>query len=47
MKYANFFIFWMLLTWAFSLGDPIAMLLAIAGFLFMHTMIEDLFDETT
>lgn len=45
MKYINFFIFWMLMTWA--IGDPIGMGLVLVGFIMMHFFIEDQFSETT
>jgi hypothetical protein len=37
----NFFAFWMLTTYSIATGDYIGLLLAVGGFLFMHSMIED------
>jgi len=38
---ANFLFFWALLTFAIGRGDPVGMLVALAGFLVMHVLIED------
>ena len=39
----NFFFFWALTTYAISRGDIMGILLAAFGFVFMHTMLEDLY----
>ncbi len=41
MLIANFIAFWMLVTWAISRGDLFGILLGAAGFLIMHTLIEE------
>jgi hypothetical protein len=45
MKYANFFFFWILTTFAISRADPIGLFLSVVGFLIMHNYIEELFDN--
>lgn len=38
----NFLAFWILITFAISRGDLFGIMLGALGFLFMHTMIENL-----
>jgi hypothetical protein len=41
MKWANFFLFWMLVTLSLSRGDVFGFVLTMIGFLVMHTIIEE------
>lgn len=43
---ANFLFFWMLTTYAISCGDITGIALAAFGFVFMHTMLEELYGTT-
>ena len=43
MTYFNFIFFWLLTTFALSRGDVFGLILSVAGFLVMHTIIEDSF----
>lgn len=45
MKYINFLFFWILSTYAISEADMLGMVLSLSGFLLMHGLIEDLFDN--
>ncbi len=42
LKLSIFFIFWMLTTFAISRADPIGMVLAVTGFLFLYFFAEEL-----
>jgi hypothetical protein len=42
LKLSIFFIFWMLTTFAISRGDPIGIVLALTGFLFLYFFAEEL-----
>jgi hypothetical protein len=42
LVYANFAIFWMLMTWSLHTGDVVGMLLSLVGFLIMHTFCEEI-----
>jgi hypothetical protein len=44
MKLTNFLIFWMLVTHAISRGDMAGVVIYAAGFLVMHTMIEEYYE---
>lgn len=44
MKVTNFLLFWMLVTYAISRGDPMGIFLSTLGFLVMHTMIEEYYE---
>jgi hypothetical protein len=41
----NFVAFWAIMAFAISQGDWIGIILACAGFLFMHQQIEELYDN--
>lgn len=45
MKYFLVLLFTVLLTWAMRLGDPIAMCLALFGFIFMFGLTDQLENE--
>jgi len=45
MKLFNFLFFWMLTTLSISHADLIGLFLSVTGFLVMHTIIEDSFEN--
>ncbi len=44
MKWANFFLFWILATLSLSRGDVFGFVLTITVFLVMHAIIEDYYE---
>jgi hypothetical protein len=45
-KIINFLCFWALMTWSISRGDLVGIGLCMFGFLLMHTLCEDLVDNS-